>query len=264
MTGDGAGRSAEHGFKPFGRSAEHGFTPAERSAEHGFTPAERFAEHGFTPTERCAEHGFTLVEVMIALGIFAMIASAGVAILAFSVRAGAATATRLDGAAALNRTVSILSADLAQAVDRPSRDEGGVAHPAFVGESGAATTPMLALVRGGWSNLDAAPRPTLQKVAWQVQRGALERIAWPEVDGAAPLAPAAMMTGVDDVRLRYRIAGAWSDRWDDRAGTALPQAVEVTIVRRDRTRWRELFLVGAGAAPQPTPQPVPTVPANGS
>ena len=207
---------------------------------------------------RSAEHGFTLIEVMIALGIFAMIASAGVAILAFSVRAGAATATRLDGAAALNRTVSILSADLAQAVDRPSRDEGGVAQPAFVGASGAATAPMLALVRGGWSNLDAAPRPTLQKVAWQVQRGALERIAWPEVDGAAPLTAAAMMTGVADVRLRYRIAGAWSDRWDSRAAAALPQAVEVTIVRRDGTSWRELFLVGMGAAPQPAPTVAPS------
>ena len=207
---------------------------------------------------RSAEHGFTLIEVMIALGIFAMIASAGVAILAFSVRAGAATATRLDGAAALNRTVSILSADLAQAVDRPSRDEGGVAQPAFVGTSGAATAPMLALVRGGWSNLDAAPRPTLQKVAWQVQRGALERIAWPEVDGAAPLTAAAMVTGVADVRLRYRVAGAWSDRWDSRAAAALPQAVEVTIVRRDGTSWRELFLVGMGAAPQPAPTVAPS------
>lgn len=234
------------------RSAEHGVTPSPRSAEHGFTPLRRSAEHGFTLFRRSAEHGFTLIEVMIALAIFAMIAAAGVAILSFSVRAGAATATRLDGAAAIDRTVSILSADLAQAVDRPSRDEGGVVRPAFAGETGAAAqvsgAPMLTLVRGGWSNLDGAPRPGLQKVAYQVERGALERVAWPEVDGAAPLSPAVLMTGVTDVRLRYRIAGAWSDRWDGRAG-ALPQAMEAVIVRRDGSRWRELFLVGSGAPP---------------
>jgi general secretion pathway protein J len=196
---------------------------------------------------------------MIALAIFAMIAAAGVAILAFSLRAGAAADARLDGSAALARTVSILSADFAQAVDRPTRDEDGVVRPAFTGEEGAAVAPMLALVRGGWSDLDGAPRPGLQKVAWLLDHGALERVAWPQLDGAAPLAPATLMTGVADVRLRYRIAGAWSDRWDaTRAGAALPQAAEVTIVRRDGTSWRELFLVGNGAPPMPAPQPGPS------
>lgn len=211
---------------------------------------------------RPREAGFTLVEVMIALAIFAMIAVAGVAILSFSVRAGAATAARLDGAAALARTVSLLSSDLGQAVDRPTRDEGGIARPAFTGGAGAAETPLLALVRGGWDDLDGAPRPALQKVAWRLRDGVVERIAWPELDGAAPLAPAAMMSGVADLRLRYRLAGAWSDRWEGRAGPPLPQAVEVTLVRRDGTSWRELMLVGSGLAPQPTPTTSPTGAAN--
>ena len=224
-----------------------------RLCEAKFTPVRRSAEHGFTSSRRSAEHGFTLVEVMIALAIFAMIAVAGVAILSFSVRAGAATATRHDGAAALARTVSLLSSDLGQAVDRPTRDEGGVARPAFVGGAGASETPVLALVRGGWDDLDASPRPTLQKVQWRLRNGVVERIAWPQLDGAAPLPPAAMMSGVADLRLRYRLAGAWSDRWEGRAGPALPQAVDVTIERRDGTSWRELMLVGSGLAPQPTP-----------
>ena len=213
------------------------------------------SRRGSTPLCRSAEHGFTLIEVMIALAIFAMIAVAGVSILSFSVRAGAAADSRLDGSAALARTVALLSADLGQAVDRPTRDEGGAVRPAFTGEDGAAATPMLALVHGGWSNLDGSARPGLQKVAYRLDNGALERIAWPQLDGAAPLAPAVLMTGVADVRLRYRLAGAWSDRWDaTRTGAALPQAAEVTIVRRDGTSWRELFLVGNGAPPAvPTP-----------
>jgi general secretion pathway protein J len=199
---------------------------------------------------RSAEYGFTLVEVMIALLIFSMIAVAGVAILSFSVRAGAATGARLDDTAALDRTLSVLLADLAQAVDRPTRDEAGTLRPAFSGEAGAAATPMVQLVRGGWSNLDAAARPGLQKVAYQVTRGALERVAYPQLDGAAPLSPAVLMTGVRDVRLRYRIAGAWSDRWNGTAGAALPQALELVVVRTDGTTWRQLFLVGNGQAPQ--------------
>ncbi|WP_374942802.1 type II secretion system minor pseudopilin GspJ [Sphingomonas sp.] len=190
------------------------------------------------------EHGFTLVEVMVSLMIFGMIAAAGVAILSFSVRSQAATGAKLDDAAALGRTVSILSADLAQATNRPARDEGGTLRPAFTGD--AAT---LALVRLGWSNVDAAPRSTAQKVAYRVESGTLERVAYPMVDGAQPLPAAAMLTRVRQARLRYRFRGAWSDRWDGAQGAPLPDATELTIVRTDGTTWRQMFLVGTGYAP---------------
>lgn len=205
-----------------------------------------------------AASGFTLVEVMIALLVFSMLAVAGVAILSFSVRASAATGARLDGIAALDRTVSVLAADFAQAADRPTRDEGGVARPAFTGEAGGEAQPMLQLVRNGWSNLDDAARPGLQKVAYQLRNGALERVGYPELDGAAPLPPAVLMTGVRAVGLRYRIAGAWSDRWDGSAGAALPQAAEITVTRMDGTTWRELFLVGNGSPPGAAPAPLST------
>ena len=89
-------------------------------------------------------------------------------------------------------------------------------------------------------------------MAWRLANGALERVAWPELDGAAPLTPAAMVTNVIGVHLRYRIGGAWSDRWEGRGPTALPQAAEITISRRDGTHWRELFLVGPGTSPAST------------
>ena len=226
-------------------------TPPRRSTDHGFRFVKCSAEHGFRSIRRSTEHGFTLIEMMIALLIFSMLAVAGVAILSFSVRAGAATGTRLDDVAALNRTLSVLSADLAEAVDRPTRDEAGIVRPAFAGESAGSAAAMLQLVRGGWSNLDALPRPGLQKVAYRLEHDALERVAYPQLDGAAPLAPAVLMTGVHDARLRYRIAGAWSNRWDGTTGAPLPQAMELTLVRADGRTWRRLFLVGNGRPPQP-------------
>ncbi|HEX8384321.1 MAG TPA: type II secretion system minor pseudopilin GspJ [Sphingomonas sp.] len=195
------------------------------------------------------EQGFTLVEVLVALIIFGMIAAAGVAMLSFSVRAQGATKAKLDDVAALGRTASILSADLAQAIDRPTRDEAGTRLPAFLGEEGGAVQPMLRLVRGGWSNLDGAARPGVQKVAYRLANGTLERIAYPMLDGAAPLAPAALLTGLADARLRYRYRGAWSDRWDGANGAALPSAVELRLTRSDRRAHRLLFLVGSGHVP---------------
>lgn len=190
---------------------------------------------------RTREQGFTLVEVMVALLIFGMIAAAGVAILSFSVRAQATTGAKLDDAAAIGRTVSILSADLGQAVNRPARDEGGTVRPAFVGDAAG-----VSLVRLGWSNIDAAPRAAAQKVAYRLGAGTLERSAYPMLDGAASLPPAVLMTRVQAMRLRYRYKGAWSDRWDGAAGVPLPDAAEISLIRDDGTTWQTTLLVGTG------------------
>ena len=195
--------------------------------------------------------GFTLIEVMVALLIFGMIALAGVAILSFSIRAQAATGAKLDDNAALNRTFSALSADCAQAVDRATRDERGTTLPAFAGEAGSTMAPMLRLVRGGWSNVDGAARPSEQKVAWTLDGHVLERVVWPQLDGTAPLVAAPMLAHVKAVALRYRFRGAWSDRWDGATGVALPQAIEWRIVRDDGTEYRQMLIVGAGYVPGP-------------
>lgn len=208
--------------------------------------ADQIAEEG-------QEGGFTLVEVLVALLIFAILASAGVALLSFSVRAQAATGAKLDDLAALNRTLSILSADLAQASARETRDEAGTPVPAFIGEASGEAQPMLRLVRGGWTNLDRQPRPGVQKVAYRLDGGVLQRLAWPQLDGAAPLPPGPLLDRVRAVRLRYRFRGAWSDRWDGGGGVALPQALELRVQRTSGAEYRQLFLVGSGYAPPVTP-----------
>jgi type II secretion system protein J len=198
------------------------------------------------------EAGFTLIEVMVSLMIFGMIAAAGVAILSFSVKAQSVAGAKLDDLSALTRTMSILSADLAQASNRATRDEAGTSVPALVGESGSGITPMLRLVRAGWSNIDGAPRSSMQKVAYRVDAGTLQRIAYPMIDGAQPLPPAALLTHVRQVTLRYRIAGAWSDRWDGASGRPLPDAMELTVQRDEGTQYRQMFLVGTSYIPAPS------------
>ncbi|MBD8639246.1 type II secretion system minor pseudopilin GspJ [Sphingomonas sp. CFBP 13733] len=237
---------ANAGTQGRGRGAAGLWVPG-RARDDGV--GRRSAEHGFTPVRRSAEHGFTLVEVMVSLLIFGMIAAAGVAILSFSVKAQSATGTKLDDLGALTRTMSILSADLGQAALRGTRDESGAPVPAFVGESGSDVAPMLRLVRGGWTNIDGAARSSTQKVAYRVADGALQRIAYPMVDGAPPLPPAVLLPNVRQVRLRYRLGGAWSDRWDGVQGVPLPEAMELSVQRTDGLVYRQLFLVGSGYAP---------------
>ena len=224
----------------------------------GWAPTSVGEGQGVNATRRVnsSEGGFTLIEVMVALLIFSIIATAGVALLSFSVRAQAASGVKLDDLGALQRTLSIMSADLAQAMARPVRDEAGTVLPAFVGENGAAQ-PMLRLVRGGWTNLDAAPRAGAQKVAYQLSGETLQRIAWPRLDGAASLPAAPLLTRVEGVRLRYRYRGAWSDRWDGAGRVPLPQAMELRV-RRAGVEYRQLFLVGSGYSPPPRLNPPAT------
>ncbi len=199
----------------------------------------------FTLVRRSAERGFTLVEVMISLFIFGLLAAAGVALLSFSVRAQTATAAKLDDVAAFSRLTSSLSADLAQALPRRTRGEGGETQPAFFGAAGSGTAPMLRLVRGGWSNLDDAPRPSVQKVAYIYANGGIARVAYPMVDGVAALPATPMLTHVRSATFRYRYDGAWSDHWDGASPATLPQALELRLKRDNGTEFRALFLVGA-------------------
>ena len=206
----------------------------------------RSAEHGFGFCGRSAEHGFTLVEMMVSLLIFALLAAAGVGLLAFSVRAQQATDGKLAEIAHLNQLGSALSADLAQVRARATRDAAGNILPVFTGANGSGATPMLRLVRAGWTNIDEAARPSEQKVEYRLADGVLQRISYPMLDGAAAGPTAAILKGVSQVNLRYRYAGAWSDHWDGTPDRPLPDALEMTITRTDGPVFRELFLVGTG------------------
>ena len=204
----------------------------------------RPAERGFRSLRHSAEHGFTLIEVMIALMIFGMIAAAGVAILSFSVRAQGATDVKLDQVSAVARLNAALAADIAQAQDRPTRDERGTLRPAFVGD-----VRSLTLVRGGWGNFDGAARASVQKAHWRLDGGAIVRQGYPMLDGAPPLDPAEIVDHVRTIAFRYRVAGVWTDTWQGTVDAPLPQGVELVLVLDDGVRFRQLFYVGEGYRP---------------
>ena len=79
------------------------------------------------------------------------------------------------------------------------------------------------------------------------------------LDGGPALAPAVLLDHVASATLRYRFAGAWSERWEGAlTQPPLPQVVELSVQRDDGTVFRQLFLVGAGYDPRPVPQPAPS------
>ena len=197
-----------------------------------------------------ASHGFTLVEVLVALAIFALLASAAVGVMAWSADQQGAVRMRMERLGQLQRAHALLESDLSQAALRRTRRSDGHAElAAFVAApAGDPAQPLFGFARHGWSNPDAAPRPSMQYVEYRLVDGRLERSARPLLDGAAVAAPQVLLDGVQSVRTHFRSYHQWSDGWGGGV-TALPRAVSLEVQLRDLGQVRQVFLLPAEERP---------------
>ena len=205
-------------------------------------------------TARQSEAGFTLIELLVALAIFALISVAGVTLLRSGTDTQIAVKERLGEMALSQRLTNALEADLAQAIARPVRDQSGQPVPAFTEGDATVYGGIFGLVRGGWSNFDAAPRAGLQRVTYVLENGALKRLSWPMLDGAAPADAATMLEDVVTATAEYRDdKGQWRGDWTATDANALPRAIALTVTVKGKPEQRMLFLVGAQTRILPTP-----------
>ena len=152
-----------------------------------------------------------------ALFIFAMLSVAGVIMLRSAVDSDEITAENLGQMAEMQRFVSLMEADLSQALPRTARDQRGDRMPAFASETGGPEAAFLRFTRGGQSNIN----------------GAIDQ-------------PATLISNIDSLTLRFRDKrGQWSDRWETGRLADLPRAIEIEFDQQGR-RYRHLFLVGTG------------------
>lgn len=197
-----------------------------------------------------AEGGFTLVEMLVALAIFALLSAAGVAILRTSISTQSAIDMRLVQIGGMGRLHALLSSDLAQAADRPTRAPSGQ-RPAFSGDAQG-----MEFVRSGWSNLDGAGRADLQRVRWRYSGQAVTRSGMPSLDGGDDGSVATpFYRALTAASFRYRSAdGGWRTSFGSTPEEALPTAVELLL-----TPARGAPIVMLFELPRPTiPQGAPS------
>ncbi len=203
---------------------------------------------------RQSEAGFTLIELLVALAIFALISVAGVTLLRSGTDTQIAVKKRLGEMALSQRLTNALEADLAQAIARPVRDQSGQPVPAFTQGDAGVPGGILGLVRTGWSNFDGAPRAGLQRVTYVLEDGALKRLSWPMLDGAAPADAATMLEDVVTATAEYRDdKGQWRGDWTATDANALPRAIALKVTVKGKPEQRMLFLVGPQTRILPTP-----------
>jgi general secretion pathway protein J len=198
----------------------------------------------FANSRNC--NGFTLVEMMVALFIFAMLSVAGVIMLRSAVDSDEITAENLGQMAEMQRFVSLMEADLSQALPRSYRDDRGDRMPAFVSETGGPEAAFLKFTRGGQSNINGQARSNLERVEYRLTDGNLERWRYRMTDGGTIDQPAVLISNVETLEVRFRDKrGLWSGRWETERLADLPRAIEIRFDQQGR-RYRHLFLVGTG------------------
>lgn len=190
--------------------------------------------------------GFTLVEMLVALFVFALLAVAGVAVMGFTLDSQEAVRTRVERVADVARARALIKADLQQAARRRTRDVNGAAARESLSGGDPTAGVLLALVRRGRDNPDAAPRASLQYVEYRVTEGRLERRARANLDGAPLGEPQVLVDGVEAAGVQFLARGAWAQTWAASDG-ALPQAVRLDLKLSAVGDVRQLFLLPGGA-----------------
>lgn len=190
--------------------------------------------------------GFTLVEAMMALMLFALISAAGAAVLSTSIDNRFAVRAASERTAALQRTRSLLRADLGQATTRRTRDRNGEPHPLPLAGAIGPGDPVLTVTRAGWSNASNANRSSLQRVEYRLVDGRLERRASRHLDGSRPGPPQALLTGVTDMAISFVQDGRETAAPIPGPAGRAPDAVRLTLTLEGYGPMTHLFLVGGG------------------
>ena len=193
-------------------------------------PRNGFTPNGFTP------NGFTLVEMLVSLVLFGIIAVVTTALTMGATRSFATSEIALTGLDALDRTRSLMAADLGQAAERPSLGADGGPMQAFT-----LTPSGFVMVRRGVSGI----LPSVQKIAWGFDGTSLLRQSFPSIDGSAPGPATILLPQVRAVALRVADKSGWRSDWSPEKPEQLPRAVEMTITRMDGLSVTFKFLVAA-------------------
>jgi general secretion pathway protein J len=195
------------------------------------------------------EGGFTLLELVVAIAIFGLMSAMAYGGLNSVLNTRDYADRQADRLAELQKAFTIIGRDVEQAVNRPARDSyGSEMLPLLGGGYGSA---VLELSRNGQRNPMAQQRSHLQRVAYALADGGLQRQSWQVLDRSIDSAPqtSKLLTKVKTVELRFMDKNhEWQPQWpsvtaNPKDPPTLPRAVEITLDLEDWGRFSRIFEV---------------------
>jgi general secretion pathway protein J len=192
--------------------------------------------------------GFTLLEVLIAVAVFAVVGVMAYGGLQAVLAQQAIARDNADRFRELQFAVQQVSRDLLQLNPRPVREPLGDGYRAALYADPRGEV-LLEFTRGGWTNPLGQPRAAVQRVAYVLEEDRLLRQHWFVPDQTLGEEPVEreVLSGVQEVRLRFFGPGGWSEEWPA-GGTGSdpslrPLAVEITLELEDWGEIRRLLEV---------------------
>lgn len=186
--------------------------------------------------------GFTLLELLVAMAIFALLSVMAYAGLSTVLTANQVLEAHMERLSEIQRSVTFLSRDIRQTVNRAIRDTYGDNKQPLIGASEFDTLgiPVIELTRIGYANPLGTKRSFLQRVAYRVEEETLFRNSWRVLDQAqdSEAYALAICHDVEALQLRYLDReNNWHDQWPpidpEYQGSVLPKAIEVSLTLVD-------------------------------
>jgi general secretion pathway protein J len=185
--------------------------------------------------------GFTLLELLISIVIFSLVAAMAYSGLNNVLLARQLTEEKAEKLHKLQTAFSLISRDIEQTIDRPVRDNDGVAMPSLVGNQ--IGRYLLELTRTGWVNPLTMPRSNMLRVAYTLEDKKLIRAIWYVLDRPQDAEPYRMELLNDVTNLEFRYLDdkqKWHRSWppmsssssldpDEQAKQKAPAAVAVEL-----------------------------------
>lgn len=207
-------------------------------------------EHRMGRIRHCC--GFTLLELLVALAIFALLAAAVHSTLRAVLDVREQTQRTIKELLALKTCFNVLGRDIEQTVPRSVRNASGEQVPVLQGRDGSYDA-FLELTHAGWANPMGFQRSDLQRVAYGLHDGVLERNVWLVLDRAADSKPqtAELLEKVDTIQMRFLDQDLnWHAEWPPpqgvRGNREVPRAVEIQVVFGGWGAIRRLFKLPSG------------------
>ena len=186
--------------------------------------------------------GFTLLELLVAMAIFALLSVMAYAGLSTVLNANQILETNMQRLSEVQRSVTLLSRDIRQTINRSIRDTYGSTKQPLIGATAfdSLGTPAIELTRTGYANPLGTKRSFLQRVAYRVEEETLYRDSWRVLDQAqdSEADALAICYEVKSLTLRYLdYDNEWHEQWPPSnpayQGPNLPKAVEVSLELTD-------------------------------
>jgi general secretion pathway protein J len=195
---------------------------------------------------RSCQQGFTLIELLVSLVILALLSVAGYRSLDAVIQTRARVAAETHKWQHLSFFFSRLDQDIAQAVHRSIRDQGGVVRPEWAGHAVVVgdDDAELTFTRAGMTDQGLAMLSP-QRIGYRLEQGNIVLLRWPSLDLAVLAKPVryTLLEGVREFKWRYiDNTGNWQTQWPPTdTMTGLPQAAELTLTLISGEKFTRIF-----------------------